>query len=157
MTLAYNQEGQVKMICDVCTKETSFYDTLDELMLAVHFNQPITNDYGAVSWTYGPGKQLIGPGYQPTTTVNPKTHACPNCKSNFDTLVFQPTTPPYQRVAPIGDGAVQSGREDAQLNNADAALFKGTVKKFPPNISTGQVDFSHDDSILPNQNPEEHV
>ena len=150
MTFIYNTQAQVKLICDVCAKQTGFCDTMDELLEAVHFGEPITNDYGSVSWVYGPGAKFIGAGFQPMITVNTRTHACPSCKSNFESLVYTEQPKSIRaKVGHLGDPAKTSRNEDLEMNKTITPLFRGSVSKYPRVFPTSEPDMSHDKSLLP--------
>ncbi len=156
--LQYDELGRVKMVCDICTKETPFYNTVQELFTAVNFGAPITSDAGSTSWIYGPGKKLIGPGYQPTFTADHKKHACPSCKTAIEGLVYTSDYNPFDvkvgQQPKFGDAARQSRDEDYQMNKPLSDLIKETNQQHPTPIvprifPKNEPDFTHDEHYKP--------
>jgi hypothetical protein len=158
MTLIYSQTGQVKMFCDVCEKVTDFYDTLDELMAAVHFNLPLTAENPG--WCFGPGKKIIGGGFQPITTVDTKKHACFNCRGCFETLSYKSDWAPHKydgKVGKVGDPAKTSRDEDQKMNQQVDPLFtQGTpVSNVPRVFPRDEPEFTRDSHYNPYGDQEE--
>jgi len=126
MTLLYKINGEVSMLCDFCTNQTPYFQTLDILLNAVHFNAPISIDAGSSSWINGPGKEILDAGWQPTYTIDSTKHICSSCKGSYSGLVYK-TAPtgvsPGAKLGHLGDPARTSMDEDLKLNKTE--LFKG--------------------------------
>jgi len=161
MTILYNQTGQVSLLCDSCNKQTGFYDTLDELLNAVYFNAPIeNNDYGSSSWIYGPGRKIIGAGFQPVVTVDITKQVCASCKGAYEGLVYKSAqigVSPGAKLGHLGQPNRTSAAEDAQATNpTEEFVSKNSSNKkiFPRIFPISEPDISHDQSEQPYGYPE---
>jgi len=124
MTLIYNQLGQVQMICDTCSDKTAFYDTLPELLAAINFNVPLTDDNAG--WCYGLGQKIIGPGFQPMHKIDPFKQTCYRCRGFFETLSYASIQDFHKydgKIGKIGRPDQTSAMEDEKLDAPLKPLF----------------------------------
>jgi hypothetical protein len=149
MTYLYNQTGQVQLFCDTCFTKTDFFDTLAELLAAVHYNRPLTED--GAGWTDGVGRQVTGPGFQLVAQIDSTKAICPRCRGFFETAAYRSdfVVKKQGKIGKIGEPAKTSAAEDAQLDAPVKPAFRGTVSKFPRVFPKNEPEFSNDSQYTP--------
>lgn len=152
MTFIYNQAGQIQLFCDTCEAKTDFYNTIAELLAAVHYNMPLTTDAGGSGWCDGIGRRIVGPGFQPTYQIDPTKALCPRCRGFFETTSYKSDWKLHQydgKIGHIGDPAKTSRDEDQRMNSPLDPLFDGIVSKTHFPFPRNEPDFSNDSHYKP--------